>query len=205
MSVHELPQLDETSLPVDPLPLFARWLMDAEIHQLPEPAAMALATATPSAAPSARMVLLRGFDERGFVFYTNYHSRKASELDRNPRAAAVLYWASLQRQIRIEGTVTKIDASESDAYFAKRPRGHRLGAIASPQSQVIPNRAFLELRMAEAIAQHPEGDVPRPEHWGGYRIEPFVIEFWQGSENRLHDRIRYSLTRGAWKIERLAP
>ncbi len=198
--------LEEATLATSPWPLFQRWLDDAIELALPDPNAMTLATATPQGVPSARMVLLRGHDERGFAFYTNYQSRKACELDSNPHAALVLFWATLQRQIRIEGSVTRVTAAESDTYFQSRPRGHRLGAWSSPQSQVIPDRLFLEAQLADVMQQYPEGDVPRPDHWGGYRVAPRSIEFWQGGENRLHDRIVYrQVSPGVWTIERLAP
>ena len=167
---------------------------------------MTLATATVDGFPSARVVLLRGFDERGFVFFTNYQSRKGHELAANPRAALVLHWASWQRQVRIEGSVEKVSALESDDYFHKRPFGHRLGALLSPQSRVISSRVFLEERMDQLLKEFEGKDVPRPPHWGGYRVVPHVVEFWQGRANRVHDRIRYR--RGndaAWVIERLAP
>jgi pyridoxamine 5'-phosphate oxidase len=199
--------LSEADIPADPMSLFASWFQDAHDAQLVEPAAMTLATATPDGMPSARIVLLRGFDERGFVFFTNYESHKAGELAANPHAALVLLWAPLQRQIRIEGIVEKTSEAESDEYFAKRPQGHRLGAFASPQSQVIPSREFLEIRLAELEAQYPPGsDVPRPPNWGGYRVTPSQIEFWQGRRNRLHDRLRWRKNaEGGWTRERLAP
>jgi pyridoxamine 5'-phosphate oxidase len=196
----------ESEVPADPLALFARWYLDAESAQLIEPSAMTLATATADGRPDARMVLLRGFDERGFNFYTNYQSRKAGELAQNPRAALVLYWAALMRQIRIEGTVEKLAPEESDAYFRTRPIGNQLGAWASPQSQVIEGRSFLDERLQLLEAQHGAGqEVPRPPHWGGYRVIPQVIEFWQGRANRLHDRLRYRKAGDGWVIERLAP
>ncbi len=167
---------------------------------------MTLATTTPDGAPDARMVLMRGFDERGFAFYTNYQSRKAAELRANPRAALVFFWAPLARQVRVEGNVELLSAVESDAYFNTRPFGHRLGAIVSPQSEVIPNREFLEERLQAIQTRYSEADsVPRPEHWGGYRVVAHTIEFWQGRENRLHDRLRYRLVGKVWQVERLAP
>jgi pyridoxamine 5'-phosphate oxidase len=177
---------------------------------------MTLATCTPSGMPSARMVLLKGADERGFVFYTNYESRKSRELLENPRAALVFHWAALNRQVRVTGRVSKVSEEESDRYFATRAMGSRFSAIASRQSAVIASRAVIEKKFAEAAAGYraggyPNGGPPRPKHWGGFRVRPDEIEFWQGAENRLHDRLRYRRRRdgsshdGSWKIERLAP
>ncbi|HZZ82547.1 MAG TPA: pyridoxamine 5'-phosphate oxidase [Gemmataceae bacterium] len=200
------PNLLEQDAPANPFALFAQWYLDAETAELTEPSAMTLATADAAGNPSARMVLMRGFDERGFVFYTNYSSRKASSLRENPRAALVFYWGPLMRQIRVEGRVESISAEESDAYFRTRPFGHQLGALASPQSQVIPNREFLEERLAALLERFAQAEsVPRPAHWGGYRVLAEVIEFWQGRTNRLHDRLRYRRDGNAWIIERLAP
>jgi pyridoxamine 5'-phosphate oxidase len=202
----QFPHLLEADAPANPLALFAQWYLDAESAELPEPSAMTLATATADGIPDARIVLMRGFDERGFVFYTNYESRKAAELMENPRAALVFLWASLKRQIRIEGQVEVVSAAESDAYFRTRPFGHRLGALASPQSQVIPDRQFLEERLQRLLEKYSEDDdVPRPANWGGYRVVAEAIEFWQSRENRLHDRLRYRRAGDAWIIERLAP
>ncbi len=206
MSAKSTLALLETDAPANPLALFAQWYLAAEDAALPEPSAMTLATATADGIPDARMVLLRGFDERGFLFYTNYHSRKAGELMQNPRAALVLYWAPLTRQIRIEGNVEKISAEESDAYFRSRPVGHQLGAWASPQSQVIVGRRLLDENLTALKDRFPEESVvPRPPHWGGFRVVAHTIEFWQGRDNRLHDRLRYRRVADGWIIERLAP
>lgn len=202
----DLALLDEAQLEPTPLPLFGRWLDDAARAGLPEPGAMTLATAATDGTPSARVVLLRGYDERGFTFYTSYLGQKARDLEQNPRAALVLAWTSLHRQIRIEGTASKVTAEESDAYFRQRPRGHCLSAVASPQSQVVASRRVLEDRVAELAKEYQDRDVPRPATWGGYRIRAHSIEFWQGRENRLHDRLRYRLqSNGSWLLERLAP
>ncbi|MFO0863395.1 MAG: pyridoxamine 5'-phosphate oxidase [Gemmataceae bacterium] len=197
--------LDEAFVDPSPFPLFARWYADAENANIPDFNALTLATSTPDGLPSARIVLLRGFDERGFAFYTNYESRKGLELASNPRAAMVFFWSLFQRQIRIEGSIIKQTADESDFYFSNRPEGHRLGALVSPQSQVVPSRHFLEERMVDLTKQYQGSDVPRPEYWGGYRLVPESIEFWQGRENRLHDRLRYRRSDSGWILERLAP
>jgi pyridoxamine 5'-phosphate oxidase len=198
--------LVEADVDPDPMVQFGRWFDDAEAADLVEPSAMTLATATAEGVPSARMVLLRGVDQRGFVFYTNYESRKAAELAANPRAALVFWWGELQRQIRVEGPVERTSQQESAAYFRTRPLGSRLSAWASPQSRVIPGRAVLDQRVAELAAGHPDGNIPLPPFWGGYRLVPEVVELWQGRPNRLHDRLRYTRTPdGAWRLERLAP
>ena len=198
--------LVEADVDPDPVVQFGRWFDDAKAAGLVEPSAMALATATADGVPSARMVLLRGVDQRGFVFYTNYESRKAAELAANPRAALVFWWGELQRQIRVEGPVERTSQEESAAYFRTRPPGSRLSAWASPQSRVIPGRAVGDERVAELAAGHPDGDIPLPPFWGGYRLVPEVVELWQGRPNRLHDRLRYTRSAdGGWRIERLAP
>jgi pyridoxamine 5'-phosphate oxidase len=198
--------LDETDAGDDPLSLFTRWLDEAVAAGLHEPNAMALATATPDGRPSSRIVLLKGLDARGLVFFTGYESRKGRELEANPRAAATMLWHPLQRQVRVEGAVTRVDDSESDAYFASRPRGSQIGAVASPQSRPIPDRQALQDRVTEVELVFAERDVVRPPVWGGYRIALETVEFWQGRESRLHDRLRFTSTPdGTWTRERLAP
>jgi len=207
MNVEHSLGFESTAAPATPWPLFSRWFADAQVTRLAEPAAMTLATVAADGAPSARVVLLRGFDESGFTFYTNYQSRKADEIATNARVALVFFWDELKRQVRLEGTARPVSAAESDAYFQSRPRGHRLSALISPQSAVIPDRRFLEERMKALEEQYAgRDDIPRPPHWGGYRVAPTMIEFWQGRENRLHDRLCYRrLSDGSWKCERLAP
>jgi pyridoxamine 5'-phosphate oxidase len=197
--------LTEADVDADPVVQFGRWFEQAEQAGLLEPTAMTLATATPDGRPSARMVLLRGFDERGFCFYTNYESRKGVELAANPRAALVFWWGELERQVRIEGPVAPTSRAESEAYFHSRPSGSQLSAAASPQSRVIQDRAVLERRVAELATGSADGQVPLPDFWGGYRLTHEVVEFWQGRPNRLHDRLRYRRAGDGWKIERLAP
>jgi len=172
---------------------------------LPTANAMTLATVDERGRPAARLVLLKEIDERGFVFYTSYDSRKARDLAAHPYAALVIYWEPLHRQIRIEGSIETISTGESDAYFATRPRGSQLGAVASPQSEVLPNRETLERKVAALSAKYGEGPIPRPTSWGGYRVVPDMIELWQGQPSRLHDRVRYRLLDGAWVKDRLAP
>jgi pyridoxamine 5'-phosphate oxidase len=197
--------LSEATIERDPIAQFGLWYDDAHSAERPLPHAVALATATRSGRPSLRMVLLKDFDARGFVFYTNYRSRKGHELAGNPHASLLFYWGSLARQVRIEGRVSKAAQRESDDYFRTRPRGSQLGALASPQSEVLADRAELDRRFAATAAKY-SGRVPRPAHWGGYRLTPSVIEFWQGREDRLHDRLCFTLARnGHWRLERLAP
>lgn len=198
-------RLDERDVSHDPMVEFARWFAEAQEAQVPEPNAMTLATATRDGAPSGRIVLLKAFDERGFVFFTDYRSRKGEELEVNPRAALVFYWGELERQVRITGWVSRTSAEESEAYFRTRPLGSRLGAWVSHQSRAIPSRHVLEEDLRAVERRFADGEVPLPPHWGGYRVEPGEIEFWQGRESRLHDRILYSRRDGTWKVERLSP
>ncbi|MGI8575457.1 MAG: pyridoxamine 5'-phosphate oxidase [Egibacteraceae bacterium] len=197
-------QLELDDLADEPMVQFRSWFDAALAADLPEPTAMTLATATPDGLPSARIVLLKGADERGFTFYTNYTSRKAAELEANPRAALVLHWAPLQRQVRVAGRVARVGEDESDAYFATRPRGSRIGAWASPQSQPLVSRSELIDRVAEAERRF-DNEPPRPPFWGGYRLTPETVEFWQARTNRLHDRFVYRRAGSGWEIQRLAP
>lgn len=195
----------ESDLDHDPLAQFEKWFADARLAGLKEPNAMTLATVSADGQPSARIVLLKGVDAGGFIFYTNYHSRKGRELAANPRAALVFYWPELERQIRITGAVTTIPGEETEAYFRSRPRGSQLGAWASHQSEIIQSRETLETMMGELEIQYKDQPVPVPPFWGGYRLAPSVIEFWQGRPNRLHDRLHYARQPGGWTIERLSP
>jgi pyridoxamine 5'-phosphate oxidase len=199
--------LTEDDLLPDPVAMFRRWLHDAVTAGLHEPNAMVVATATPTGVPSARTVLLKGVDERGFVFYTNYRSRKGVELGANPLCALLFPWHALERQVRVDGEAVRLTGAESAAYFATRPRSSQLGAWASPQSEVVPDRAALDRRYDEAARRFGDGDVPLPPHWGGFRVRHEAVEFWQGRAGRMHDRLRYR--RGSpgagWVVERLAP
>jgi pyridoxamine 5'-phosphate oxidase len=190
----------------DPLAEVRRWYDEAVAAGLQEPNAMALATASPGGMPSVRIVLLKGIDDRGIQFFTNYESRKGRELDANPRAAVTLHWVPLHRAVRLEGAVERLTAEESDAYFASRARGSQLGAWASRQGAPIPDRGVLEAALSDAEARYPGEDVPRPEYWGGYRLVPSAVELWQGRESRLHDRVHWVREEGgAWRTERLSP
>lgn len=197
--------LTEADLLDDPIALFERWYAEASAAHAPQVDAMTLATATPEGVPSARVVLLKGVDDRGFRFFTNEHSRKARELLANPHAALVWLWAPLERQVRVTGTVRQLSPQESDAYFATRPRGSQLGAWASEQSEPLADRAELEARWSELEARYAGGEVPRPPHWGGFLVTPLEIEFWQGRPDRLHDRFRYLRIDNAWDRARLQP
>lgn len=197
--------IDENDLDDNPIREFQRWYGWARRLLLPLPNAAALASVTPEGSPNARFVLLKGVDERGFVFYTNYNSPKAKELDANPRAVLVFHWPELFWQIRVSGWVERVSAEESDAYFATRPRGSQISAWASPQSQIVPDRRTLVARQNELKMQFRGREVPRPPNWGGYRLHPETIEFWQGRPNRLHDRVVYKAESGGWKKYRLAP
>jgi pyridoxamine 5'-phosphate oxidase len=201
---YERAELDEVHSDANPLRQFERWLGEAMDAQVPEPNAMTLATVGSDLRPSSRIVLIKGYDARGIVWYTNYQSRKGQELAGNPYAALQFHWVELERVVRIEGRVEKVDAAESDAYFASRPLDSRIGAWASPQSEVIGGRDVLVKNAAVAAARHLLSP-PRPPHWGGYRLVPDRWEFWQGRKSRLHDRLRYRLDGSAWLRERLAP
>jgi pyridoxamine 5'-phosphate oxidase len=197
--------LAEADVALDPVVQFRTWFRDALAADLHEPNAMILATATADGKPSARTVLVKGYDERGFVFYTNFEGRKARELETNPQCALLFYWGELERQVRIEGRASRVSGEESDAYFMSRPRGSRLGAWASEQSRPVQGRSVLEERVRALEAEYEGREIPRPPFWGGYRVEPHTIEFWQGRENRLHDRLVYLRNEGGWKIVRLQP
>jgi pyridoxamine 5'-phosphate oxidase len=197
--------LDESCVDLNPFEQFRHWFEEAMKAELQDPTAMVLATATPEGKPSARVVLLKGFDERGLVFFTNYEGRKSAELTANPQAAVLFFWVELERQIRVEGTVEKTSKQESEEYFKTRPSEHRLSAWASNQSSVIPSRDFLEQKISNLKSRYGNREIPLPPFWGGFRLQPQVFEFWQGRENRLHDRVRYLLQGGVWQIERLSP
>lgn len=197
--------LDESDVDPDPIVQFQNWFKHAVDAQIYEPNVMTLATADKAGRPDARIVLLKGVDKDGFRFFTNYLSAKGKELKRNPYAALVFFWPDLERQVRIEGTVEKLDKETSEAYFNTRPIASQIGAVVSPQSQIIPNRAFLEEKVEELKAKSTEKGIVKPAHWGGYIVKPTRIEFWQGRRSRLHDRINFELVKGSWTKTRLAP
>lgn len=203
---YTLEELNEIEVDPNPVIQFQKWFDQACSVDIPEPNAMTIATVNSEGKPSARMVLLKDYDRKGFVFYTNYNSRKGQELIANPHAAIVFWWAQLERQVRITGSVEKISAQESDEYFHSRPFNSRLGAWTSNQSEIVSSREILELRLQKLQAEYQNSEVPRPEHWGGFRVIPAEIEFWQGRSSRLHDRLLYTLCDyDTWKIERLSP
>lgn len=197
--------LEETEVDENPIHQFKKWFEHAVEANIYEPNVMTLATVDKAGRPDARIVLLKGADDEGFRFYTNYLSDKGKDLKRNPFASLVFFWPELERQVRIQGRVVKLDKESSEAYFNVRPTESKIGAIASPQSQVIPNRAFLEEKVAQTTLQYQDKEILKPAHWGGYLVIPTRIEFWQGRPNRLHDRINYELIKGAWAKSRLAP
>ena len=204
-SDYRLSTLNENDIAANPIEQFTRWWNDAISSKVIEVNAMTLATSTKDGKPSARIVLLKDYDEKGFVFYTNYESHKGRELEENPNAALIFFWKEIERQVRIEGTVEKVSVEESDAYFNSRPEGSRIAAWASPQSKKINNRNLLEQNVIN-YKEEFKNSIPRPPHWGGYRVMPLKIEFWQGRTSRLHDRIEFTKTsEGSWKAERLAP
>jgi pyridoxamine 5'-phosphate oxidase len=203
---YKLQTLNESEVAANPTGQFTKWWNDAIQSKIDEVNAFTLATATLQGKPSARIVLLKGYDERGFVFFTNYDSAKGIELANNPQASMVFFWKELQRQIRIEGSIEKVSAGESNEYFSSRPAGSRIGAWASPQSKIIKSRSEIEKNAEQYEHQYADGNIPRPPYWGGYRLKPELVEFWQGRPNRLHDRIQYTIQQNSeWKIDRLAP
>lgn len=203
---YKLKSLDEADMAADPFSQFTHWWDEAINSDIDEVNAMTLATATTTAIPSARIVLLKGYSEKGFIFFSNYLSHKGKDLQDNPHAALVFFWKELERQIRIEGTVEKISGEESDRYFQTRPLASRIGAWASPQSENIKDRNVIENKFSDMEKQFGTTDIPRPPHWGGYIVKPGLFEFWQGRGSRLHDRIQYTINSAAkWQIERLAP
>ena len=202
---YALATLEERDVDPDPIRQFERWFADAAAARVPEPNAMTLSTATRDGVPSARIVLLKGVDANGFAFYTDYRSRKGAELAENPLAALTFLWKEIERQVRITGSVSRVSVEESEAYFRTRPPGSRLGAWASHQSAVLASREELEARVQDVAGRFPDGDVPLPPHWGGFRVTPDEIEFWQGRPSRLHDRLLYRGGEGGWEISRLSP
>lgn len=204
--VYQLKSLLESEVDTNPILQFEAWWRNALESKIEEPNAMVLSTATPSGKPSSRVVLLKGMHEEGFVFFSNYDSRKGKEIRENEFVSVLFFWKELERQVRIEGTISKVSAMESDEYFYSRPKESRIGAWSSPQSQVISHREYLQENVKKYNAQFENENIPRPEHWGGYLVKPYRIEFWQGRPGRLHDRLQYSLTENKWwNIERLAP
>lgn len=202
--------IDVPDLAEDPVTMFRRWLHDTVASGMHEPNAMVVATASAEGRPSARMVLLKGVDQRGFVFYTNYESRKARDIDANPAVSLLFPWQELQRQVRVEGTASRVSQEESEAYFASRPRESQLGAWASPQSRVVASRSALDERYGGVLAQFADvDDIPLPPHWGGFRVQPELVEFWQGRKGRMHDRLVYRRAEAdphaPWAVDRLAP
>jgi pyridoxamine 5'-phosphate oxidase len=203
---YQLQTLSEQDITADPILQFTKWWDEAVQSEIDEVNAFTLATSSLQGKPSARIVLLKGYDNRGFVFFTNYESAKGNELAKNPQASMVFFWKELQRQVRIEGSIEKVSSGESDEYFSSRPAGSRIGAWASPQSKIITDRSEIEINAQKYQQQYADGNIPRPPYWGGYRLKPLQIEFWQGRANRLHDRIQYTVQKDdSWKIERLAP
>lgn len=202
---YRMASLSESDVNASPIAQFSAWFAEAQRAEVPEPNAMCLATSTGDGFPSARIVLLKGLSENGFVFYTDYRSQKGRELSENPRASLCFFWAPLERQVRIAGTVERVSRAEAQEYFQSRPVGSRIGATASVQSSVLSSREELESRVVSLQEQFGNGDVPLPDHWGGFRVIPVSIEFWQGRSSRLHDRIKYSRNDGGWAISRLSP
>lgn len=202
---YQLQSLSESDVKQDPIGQFGKWWDEAVASAIDEVNAMTLSTVTAAGKPSARIVLLKGFDERGFVFFTNYESNKGEQLSANPFASLVFFWKELERQVRIDGSCEKVSDLESDDYFHSRPIGSQLGACASPQSRIIESRSIIENNIEKLQDQYKDMEIPRPAHWGGYRIVPDAIEFWQGRSSRLHDRIKYLKENQSWKIVRLAP